>query len=333
MGLKNIIVHKIDKESQGVAQLELRNSLLTIGEKESEFIENLKEVYYKKSNPIYGVFNSNSTAYPFQTLLSNFISDNSQFYDFTVEAMNLLYEIMNPIPQATGGYVVFANYEVSNEEFVITVMLNNKKQYGVNNNLSLEEIFSLDLEKLDVANFINLTRLQNSEETYLSFARGRKDVSNYFKNFIGCTDQISAKQSSLKLKTAFLDYLESLDITQEEKETLRNDVFNYCINQTKRKEDISLSHISSMINNEEPQLFQEFASDENYGVSANIKGHRQTLKSLKYYSYKSKSLSLSFDSKLINERVFYNEEDNSLKIINIPDELKYQLVRTRPEEE
>lgn len=328
MALKNIIVHKIDKESQGIAQLELRDSLLIIGDRESEFIENLKEVYYKKSNPIYGVFNSNSTAYPFQTLLGNFISDNSQFYNFTVEAMNLLYEIMNPIPQATGGYVVFANYEVSNEEFVITVMLNNKKQYGVSNNLSLEEIFSLDLEKLDVANFINLTRLQNDEETYLSFARGRKDVSNYFKNFIGCTDQISAKQSSLKLKTAFLDYLETLVITQEEKETLRNDVFNYCINQTKRKEDISLSHISSMINNEEPQLFQKFASGEDYGVSANIKGHRQTLKSLKYYSYKSKALSISFDSNLINERVFYNEDDNSLRITNIPDELKYQLIRT-----
>lgn len=332
MDLNNIIVHKLDKEAQGVASIELRERVLPVGEKETEFITNVKQAYYRKSNPNYGVFNSNTTTYPFQTMLRLYADENSSFYEFSVTAMNHLLGIINSVSQATGGYVVFAHYTLQNENFVITVMLNNKKQYNINDNLSIEEIFSLDIEKLDVANFVNLTRWNGSEETYLSFARGRKEVSNYFKNFIGCTDQTSAKQSSQQLKSAFLDYLDTLQIDNETKENLRNDVFNYCIAQAKRKEDISLSHISSIIDNEQPESFSEFASGEQYRVSANVKGHVQTLKSLKFYTYKSKKLSISFDSGLVNESIFYNENENELRITNIPDDLRRQLTNSETEE-
>ncbi len=331
MNLNNIIVHKLDKEAQGRAILELRDNVLPIGDKESEFITNLKRAYYRKSNPNYGVFNSNTTTYPYQTMLKSYADGGLSFLEFTQNAMNHLFGIINNVSQATGGYVVFAHYTLQNEDFAITVMLNNKKQYNINDRLSIEEIFSLDIDKLDVANFVNLSRWNGSEETYLSFARGRKEVSNYFKTFIGCTDQTSAKQSSQQLKSAFLDYLDTLQIDNETKENLRNDVFNYCIAQAKRKEDISLSHISSIIDNEQPELFQEFASAEQYRVSANIKGHVQTLKSLKFYTYKSKKLSISFDSGLVNESIFYNENENELRITNIPDDLRRQLINSETE--
>lgn len=332
MNLNNIIVHKLSKEAQGNATLELRQNVLPVREKETEFITNVKQAYYRKSNPNYGVFNSNTTTYPFQTMLRSYADDSSQFYQFTENAMNHLLGIISGVPQATGGYVVFAHYTLQNEDFIITVMLNNKKQYNINNSLSIEEIFSLDIDKLDVANFVNLTRWNSAQETYLSFARGRKEVSNYFKTFIGCTDQTSAKQSSQQLKSAFLDYLDTLQIENEAKENLRNDVFDYCISQAKRKEDISLNHISSIIDNEQPELFQEYASGEQYRVSANIKGHIQTLKSLKYYTYKSKKLSISFDSGLINESIFYNEQTNELKITEVPDDLRRQLTNSAGEE-
>jgi nucleoid-associated protein YejK len=332
MNLNNIIVHKLNKEAQGKASLELRENYLPIGEREIEFVTNLKQAYYRKSNPNYGVFNGNAVAYPFQSLLRNYADDNSQFYQFTENAMSHLLGIINAVPQATGGYVVFAHYILQNEEFVIIVMLNNKKQYNINDNLSIEEIFSLDIDKLDVANFVNLTRWNEENETYLSFARGRKEISKYFKNFIGCTDQTSAKQSSQQLKSAFLDYIDTLKIDIEAKENLRNDIFNYCIGQVKRKEDISLGHISSTIDNEQPELFQEFASGELYRVSANVKGHIQTLKNLKFYTYKSKKLSISFDSGLVNESIFYNEQTNELRITDIPDDLRQQLTNSEIED-
>ena len=63
MNLNNIIVHKLNKQAQGNERLELRENCLPIGERETEFITNLKQAYYRKSNPNYGVFNTNTGAY------------------------------------------------------------------------------------------------------------------------------------------------------------------------------------------------------------------------------------------------------------------------------
>jgi len=325
MELLAIIVHQLIKDANGVATTNLRATVIPVTEREAEFVSNVKKVYYKKSNPNYGVFDPNVVTYPFQTLLRNYLNDASDFYAFSVTAMEHLRGIMNPVGPATGGFVVFAHYRVNQETFLLTVMLNNKIQYNINDALSVEEIFSLDIEKLDVANSVNITKWDNNDETYLSFAKGRKDISIYFRNFIGCTDQTSAQQSSQSLKRAFLDYLEQTDLENAQKEDLRNRVFNYCMDQTQRNEDISLQHISGMIDPEQPELFQQFAADENYQVSPFIKGHRKTLKNLKFYVYRSRNLTIEFDSGLVNESVFYNEQENELRITNVPDALRRQL--------
>jgi nucleoid-associated protein len=324
MELHSLVVHRLDKESQGKAGITLSNNLLPVGDRETEFVTNIKQVYYNKSNPNYGIFDADAVTFPFQTMLKNYIPEH-KFLSFSESAMKHLFGVIDAVPQATGGYVVFAHYTFQTEEFVMTVLLNNKKQYNINDTLSIEEILSLDIDKLDVANSVNLTRWNNNEATYLSFARGRKDISNYFKRFIGCTDQTSAKESSESLKRAFLDYLPKLGLNTQEEEDLRNRVLNYCYAQTKQKEDISLHHISSMISAEEPHLFQEFAASEDYRVSSLIKGHNKTLKTLKFYVYRSKKLTIEFDSGLVNESIFYNHQTNELRITNLHDDLRRQF--------
>lgn len=326
MTLHSLIVHRLDKVAMGTATIVLAENPLPIGEREEEFIRNIRSVYYNKSNPNYGVFDTDSTTYPFQNLLRDYIDSGTTFVEFTTSAMQDFLRVISGVSQATGGYVIFAHFTVQAEVFLMTVLLNNKKQYNINETLSLEEIFSLDIDKLDVANSVNVTRWNNNEETYLSFARGRKDVSNYFKRFIGCTDQISAKTASEALKRAFLDYLPTLGLDTQNEEDLRNRILNYCYSQTKRKENISLQHISSMINSDEPDLFHVFAAGENYRVSSQFKGHNKTLRSLKFYVYRSKELTIEFDSGLVNETIFYDPETNELRITEIPDDLRRQLL-------
>lgn len=332
MNLHTIVLHRIDKKAQERnPKLELGDKLLPISTREIECINNIKQAYYNKSNPIYGVFDSNTTSYPFQTMLRNYIDGKQEFLQFTSDAMKHLSTTIN-VPLATGGDVIFAHYSIQSEEFVMTLMLNSKKQYSVNNALGIEEILALNIEKIDVANVVNITRWNNRHETYLSFARGRKEVSQYFKNFIGCTDQTSAQQSSDAFKRAFLDYLLELDLDKQTQEGLRKDVYSYCDFQISRNEDISLHRISSMINPDEPELFQEFAASEKYSVSPLIKGHKKTLNLLNFYSYHTKELTIQFARKLKDETVFYDEKTNELRIKNVPDKLKRQLTSTEDEE-
>jgi nucleoid-associated protein len=325
VNLKSIVVHQINKDRGGVATLIPRDSLLPISETEIQFVSNVTDVYYKKSNPIYGIFNANSISFPYQTMLQRYLNEEGDFLSFTIDAMEHFKNIINDVPQATGGYIVFAHFE-NGQNFVMTIMLNNKRQYNINNSLIIEEIFSLNIEKLDVANFININRWEDNSETYLSFARGKKDVSNYFKKFIGCTDQISAKEQSQRLKRAFFAFIETLPLNNTEKEDKRNQVYNYCLEKIKRNEEISLSHVSSLLDNENPESFKEFASGEEYQVNSTIKGHKPSLKSLKFFVYRSKELTIEFDSALLDNRISYDRAQNELLIKNIPDDLRHQIL-------
>ena len=77
----------------------------------------MKQAYYRKSNPNYGVFNSNTTTYPYQTMLKSYANGDLSFLQFTQSAMNHLFGIIDNVSQATGGYVVFAHYTLQNEGF------------------------------------------------------------------------------------------------------------------------------------------------------------------------------------------------------------------------
>ncbi|WP_297334775.1 nucleoid-associated protein, partial [Flavobacterium sp.] len=328
--------HKLNKKANEAATIELADDSLMITEREISFIKSIKDAYYKKSNPIYGVFDDNRITFPYQSILDEYFQNTISFLEYSVLSMRHLLGTIDRVSPATGGYVVFAHYELNEDDdpnideaepYTMVVMLNDKIIYNVNNSLTLDELFGLDIEKIDVANLVNYNRWVSNEETYLSFARGRKDVSNYFRTFIGCTDQRSSYDSSKLLKKAVLDYLGTLDIDDDRKEEIRNSIFTYCISQTNSNQDISLDHVSSIIDNDNPERFSQFAAGENYRVSSSIKGNKKALKDLKYYVYKSKKLRLEFDSALVNDQIFYNSEDNTITITDVPDELQEQLRR------
>lgn len=332
MNLKHLIIHKLEKKQGSNAKLTKASKELRIGPVHQSFMSEVKSVYYKKSNPIYGVFDSAEESYPYQKYLDDYLSRKLKFKEFTEKAILHFEKVINEISQATGGYVLFCHFETT-EDFLATIVLNDKESYIIDNNLDINANFRLDIEKLDVANFTNCTKWNNNEDIYLSFTRGKKAVSNYFKKFIGCTDFTSSKESSENLKRALNDYFIHAGYDQKTTDDIKATIFSYCEERSKKKEDISLEFLSSLVSHDEPDAFKEFASSEKYQVSAAFKGHTNTLRSLKYYTHKSKDLTIVFDHKLLNNSIFYEEKKNQLLIKKIPDDLREQLSKQLPVEE
>ncbi|MFC0513377.1 nucleoid-associated protein [Mucilaginibacter angelicae] len=333
MEIKGIIIHDLKKDAGGNAKLKKASKTLVIKEVHDKFMTDVKDVYYKKSNPIYGVFDSGADSFPYQGFLNSYLKGKLSFYDFTVKAIDHFVTEINKVTQATGGNVVFCHFKTT-EDFMAVIILNAKSGYVLDDNMDLRENFRLDIEKLDVANFSNCTKWENGEDVYLSFTRGKKEISNYFRDFIGCTDYNSAKESSDKLKKALNEFLIKQGTEKDEIERIKKDVFEYCEKRMNKKEDISLSQVSAIVNHDEPELFQEFASTETYQISTVFKGHPATLKSLKYYIFNSKELTIVFDSKLIaNQSVVFDNKKNTLLIKDVPKKLRAQLNNEEPAEE
>lgn len=326
MQLHNIIVHNIIKDIDSVPEVIKADHVLPINATTLDFTEQIKDIYYSR-NPNYGIFDTNTDNYPFQLLLSDYLNNQLEFLEFTDRSVDILANKISG-KRATGGYVVFSHFSLpSKGDFFAVFMLHNTKRYNVNNELEIKELMSLDIDKMDIGNFVNISKWNTSELTYLSFLRGRKEVRQYFTEFIGCTDQTTSKETSTKLKNALTDFCKIKQYSDEESQRIRNEVFSYCETQRKNNDDVYLDSLSAIIYPDDPLEFKNFACSEDYQVSAVFKTDPSIIKQIRYIKYQSKNFKIEFEQSMLRSSIIYDENLNELLIKNIPDDLRKELLR------
>jgi len=331
--IKGIVIHQVVKEA-GVrnAVLKKASASLNIEDKERLFIGNLNKAYFKKSNPIYGIFGNGDLI--FQNLLKDYLN-KKDFYFFTVDALNHYKKVLESSVPSTGGFVIFSHFlnTDTNNDYFLVLTINNKDGYVVSeSDLTIKDIKSLDLNKVDVACMINLTKwgnirsgLDKESKTYLSFVKGNKDISYYFMSFIDCDNKTTNSESTQRLTSAIEEYCNEKNYDRETKIRKRNEIFMYCEDCINQKKEIQLSAISALFDFENPEDFQMFAADEKYGVSSIISGDKSKLKTMRFVTYKDKKMTVEFDCNLLGKDVVYNQQKKELTIKNLPPRLISQI--------
>lgn len=331
--INNIVIHRINKSagSRNVS-INLALSPIKIGDNEVRFIADLHAAYYKKSNPVYGVF---ANEYPdFKSALCSYMSAKKDFLSFTSEGANIYKKHIKLSTPATGGFLIFADYvnTDSNIRHLLVLTTNNNDGFTINDDLQIKDVKTIDMSKVDVACLINITKFSSvnpavtDADTYLSFVKGNKDISIYFMSFIDCNDKTTSKLSSRRLLTAIDDYMNIKGLDIEEKRKRKNEIFGYCDSCISGKHGIQLSMISGLINPENPTEFSEYASSEEIGVSAVISGNRTELRTLKSVYYKDKSMTISFERGLLNtKKLKYHAGRKELIFRDLPQELIDQI--------
>ncbi len=334
--LTNIIVHRINKAAGNKnSVLNLADKELTINKQERYFIADIRESFTKRSVPTFGIFEDQFDFNVFQQSLRDYKDGVIDFLEFTIKSMGYYERMIKSSAPATGGFLIFADYKITDnndERYVLIFSINNKQGYNLNEEaLSIQQIKNLELNKIDLATLINISRwnlsLANADDvkTYLAFIRGKKDISDYFQSFIGCADKTTATESSTKLKNALHSYcLENGYDDAKTKEKERK-VYEYCQDCNKNKKEIQLSHISTIIDDENPNSFAEYASDEKFSVSEIIKYDSKTLRTLKFVEYQSEDLSIRLNKQMIGKTAKIDKKKKTLTFTNIPDELIAQF--------
>lgn len=297
MELKKIVLHHIDKELKGKATLNCSKKLIAITETVDEFVKTLIKVYASK-NPSHGSFEEDVINYPFQSLAINY-KDAEEFLEFTIKAMDILKSKME-INTTTGGYVVFVHYIHDKVDFLITAMMDKSVHYTNSDDLGIEKLLALDIEKLARANRINYNRWQKKEGRYLSFIKGTRDVSQYFIKFIGATDLSSAKENFDKLKDAVKKYSESNKISVEKQSEIREKISSYIVRCHEENRDVEIESIAAIIDAEEPTAFLGFIEDSGIEISGRIGIHTKNDYSVFVRnSIKEKGYHLVFEKELV----------------------------------
>lgn len=334
INLKGLVIHHVIKNA-GTTNSSAKHAqnLLSIGDNEKMFIAKIHKAYFESSKPIYGIFANEDLR--FKNNLSDFISKND-FMAFSKQATDHYRLRISDSAPATGGFLIFAHFENTEKknEYMLVMTITNKDGFVVSEEeLTLEGIKSLDLSKIDVACMINLTKWNNIDsgmdiesKTYLSFAKGNKDVSFYFMSFIDCDNKTTKTESTNRLLKAIESYCDIKGYNRDEKIRKRNEVFNHCIDCIDNNKEILLSSVSGIFDLENPRGFEIFAATENFGVSSIINADKSKLKLMKYISYEGKDMKIEFDSGLLKDgSVVYNSEKKQLTFRNIPDKLASQI--------
>jgi nucleoid-associated protein YejK len=331
INLKNIVIHQVVKEQGTRTDLKIADKLLDISEKETMFVGQINKVYHQKSNPIYGIFGNEDET--FKNLIKKYQNDND-FYLFSIDALKHYEKKLKTEPASTGGFLIFAHFvnTDNNKENLLVLTANNKNGYVVNDNLTINDSKSLELNKIDVACIIDISKWQRIEagidkesKTYLSFVKGNKDISYYFMAFIDCDNKQTGSEASQRLVKAIDEFCKQKGYDRTTKVSKERDVYSYCEECMNNKREIQLSRVSSLLEPENPNEFQEFASDETYGVSAVISGDKSKIKYIKYTMFRNKDIVIEFDKKLLGKDVIYNSQKNELTFKNLPEELINQI--------
>lgn len=331
--VKNIVIHLVNKKAGNRSvTFKAASSVIKVSDAEKRFIADLHSAYYKRSNPMYGIFGGDSPE--FKDNLDKYLAEDQDFLEFSKNGLSIFKNEIQKSAPASGGFLVFAEYVNTNDNihYLLVLTTNNKDGFSINEKLEIEDIKSIDMSKVDVACLINLSKYSNYKDdagdTYLSFVRGKKDVSVYFMNFIDCNDKTTNKESSKRLMVAISDYMTHQDWDRDMKRKKKELIYSYCDNCMYNNESIKLLAISELMNSYEPNDFMEYASNEEHSVSAIISGDRSQLKQLKSIYYKDKNMTISFERKLLIEnRVHYDDNKKELTFRNIPEELIDQILK------
>jgi len=211
MSIKNCILHRLEKHRNEKSTLKTRKTVLEVTQPVESLLYEIRRVYSEKTGKAYGLFQSDSIAYPFSSLLGRYLDDENTFVDFTKDAMSLFKSKIDPANLATGGYVLYIHYNANEKDYLMIVMLNDKSGVSINDHtLDVLSSTHLDLDHLHLAARLDIKLWQSGQsEKYISFVKGRKSgesISNYFREFLGCTDYTDSKEQTQVLLKVIDNY-------------------------------------------------------------------------------------------------------------------------------
>lgn len=311
----DFVIHALLKDLNAPVRERYRTELIPPTDEESGFVEKVTKLFRKhQSGRIYGHFEADTNAYPFSRLLSECTANGGDFLSFSKDTAALLVAKMKDIPAATGGYFFAARFSEEDEDLLLILMLRQEQGHAIDDEtLTLKRSMNLQMEQLDLAARISISDWQTGRSEPVSLVRGRKEVSEYFKSFIGLHEPRTNTQGTQKLRNFIDQWMEENNYLHSEKEEVRERVLDYA--KKRKDEPVELNVISTLV---DPKRHERFFTEANEsGLGAEFHIDRRSLSPWVRVIYNDSDIKLNFSRRLLNKRVRYDKDNKTILINDI----------------
>ncbi|WP_107851617.1 nucleoid-associated protein YejK [Oceanimonas marisflavi] len=326
LDIEHIIVHSLFLNEQGQTELAKRDDELATGSAVTQLMSELHHIYNTKAGKVFGYFSDEDTG--FRDLVRRMEDQSLGFAPFSHQAAERLLGELNRLDMQEEGVLLFVRYQWLGARYLLIALLDNKDSVTVTEQLDVSRASYLDLGRMQLAARLDLTELQTRPESkrYFSFIKGRagRKVSDFFLNFLSCVEGMDPKAQSQGLMKAVDEYCDARQLSQEEKLQSKATISKYCREQLKEGEELELRELSAELGTDDDLDFYQFVSEE-YALEERFPVDRSSLKGLTKYVGSGGGLTISFDQKLLGERIDYDPATDTLTIRGTPPNLKAQL--------
>ncbi|MFH0265543.1 nucleoid-associated protein YejK [Vibrio rumoiensis] len=329
LNISNVILHKLTKNNQDELVVSLRDSALPNDGVTEQLVAELHRTFSAKAGKGFGVYKDESE---FQSWMKQLRQGELTFYDFSQQSAERLKSELSKYPFAEEGVLVLAEYQSLATDYLFIALLPSNQSLKVNDDLDISDTDYLDINKMDIAVRIDLSRYETDPESnrYLSYIKGRvgRKVADFFLDFLQAEVGLDTKKQNQVLMQAVDDFCVDAQLNKEETVACRKQVHDFCNEQLKAGDEVTIKELSGELSGAgHHDNFAEFTQKQGYELEDSFPVDRSTIRKLAKYVGAGGGLSINFDSMLLGERVFYDPETDTLTIKGIPPNLKDQLTR------
>lgn len=324
----DLVVHKLIKEPHSSTQIELRQNSLKITPSTQRLVDHLGRLYNERLGKGFGHFEEDEDNFPMPRFIRQHIVDGS--IDFITLSHLMMQHLQSRTEQeelASGGHVLIARVENNRSDYLFVAIVSEMIGTAITSNLEVIDSIHLDINNLRVAGRIDLNAWRSGAERYISFLKGRANVAQYFKLFLGCNDLIIALRETQKLVQGLEQFAESQQLPPAERDQLFQRAHGYLDEFGDSGAPVSLDALSQQVWPEGAGHLREALADENLALSSGFIPDRRAIKPLVRFKGNGPEWKLEFDrNSLRSGAVIYDKQHDRLILTNIPESLRKELL-------
>lgn len=324
--IHHIAIHDLIKKDEGF-YVKLGKDDAPITATVQRVIDMLYDLYSRRASKSHGRFSEDEANYPTQGYVRNFVKSGFQdFSDLTQKMMATLQKEAGQKSGATGGHVFFAHFERDAQHFLLVTIVTDKLGAALSNNFEVEDVTHLDIDGFRFAGRINITDWSSNGQRYVGFIKGKGDVSEYFKEFLGCDTTELERKDTADFVAALKKFAEDQQMAPAEKGNFLAKARHICDEAAKHREEIHFQALANELLPHAPEPLIEALANPDIGLNDGFIPNRRALGALIKFRGKTKLWSIEFDREALSGgAIQYNKADNSLTLRNLPDDLVDQL--------
>lgn len=326
--ITDLVVHRLSKDQHGVARVHLRQDSIPVTPSAQRFIDDISQHYADKLGKGYGKFEDDEASFPVPRLIRQHVLEQSiDFPLLSRQMMEHLRACAEAEPLSTGGYVLIARLRNSLSDQILVALITEAMGTAITESLEIIDSPHLDFTNLRVAGRVDLLAWQNGAERYISFLKGRSEVAQYFKLFLGCNDVVIALKETQKLVKTLAHFADTQGLEQGVRDELMQRAHGYLDELGERSTPMNLDSAAEKIWPDAPEHLSRALNDEALDLASGFVPDRRAIRPLVRFKANAPQWKLEFDrASLRSGAVVYDRRSDTVILSNVPEQLKRALM-------